>query len=258
MLIAAALVFGLLIGSFLNVVIWRVPRGESLSHPGSHCPNCDHAIRPHDNVPLVSWLVLRGRCRDCAATISVRYPLVELATGVAFAGTAAWLGLTVLLLPMWWFAAVSIALALIDIDVKRLPNAIVLTSWGVIGLGLVATAAVEGTWGAMTRAAIGAVVMGGAYVLLVVIYPAGMGMGDVKLAVLLGMVLGWFGWAQLIVGFFLGFLLGALWGVGLMVTKRGGRKTAVPFGPFMIAGAWLALWCAPAIATWYGGLLATG
>lgn len=257
-LLVAGFVFGLIIGSFLNVVIWRVPRGENLNHPSSHCPNCDHPIRAYDNIPLISWLVLRGRCRDCGTPISMRYPLVELFTGVAFALTAALIGPSFLLFPMLWFVAAGIALAMIDIDVKRLPNPIVLSSWVVVALGLLLTSGAEDAWGNLARAGLGAVAMGGAYLLLVLIYPAGMGMGDVKLAVLLGLVLGWFGWAQVVVGFFFGFLLGAVWGVALILAGKGGRKTAVPFGPFMIAGCWLALLWGQAIATWYGQILATG
>lgn len=255
LLVPASFVFGLLIGSFLNVVIWRVPRGENLNHPGSHCPVCEHDIRPYDNIPLVSWLVLRGRCRDCRARISARYPLVEAFTGLSFAATAAWLGWTVLLIPMLWFVAVSIALALIDIDVHRLPNAIVIPSWAVVGLGLAITAVLQQQGWDLLRAILGAAAMGAAYLLLVLIYPAGMGMGDVKLAVLLGMVLGWFGWTQVVVGFFFGFFLGAIWGVALMLTGRGDRKTALPFGPFMIAGCWVALVWAVPLAGWYSDLL---
>lgn len=254
----AVTVLGLLIGSFLNVVIWRVPRGENLNHPSSHCPVCDHPIRPYDNIPVVSWLALRGRCRDCGTPISIRYPLVEAFTAAAFAVTAASIGISWLLLPMLWFVAVGIALAMIDIDLRRLPNSIVLSSWAAVGFGLTLTAVMEDSFGDLARAGLGALAMGGVYLLLALIYPAGMGMGDVKLAVLLGMVLGWFGWAQVVVGFFLGFLLGAVWGIGLMIVKGSGRKTAVPFGPFMIVGCWLALLWGQQLANWYGDILPTG
>jgi leader peptidase (prepilin peptidase) / N-methyltransferase len=256
--IIACTVFGLIIGSFLNVVIWRLPRGENLSHPGSHCPRCDHAIRPYDNVPVMSWLILRGKCRDCGSPISVRYPLVEAFTGAAFALTGWLVGYSILLLPMLWFVAVCIALAMIDIDVKRLPNSLVLTSWGVVAVGLTVTAAVQDSWSHLAGAGLGALAMGAGYLLLAVIYPAGMGMGDVKLAVLLGMVLGWFGMAQVVVGFFAGFLLGAIWGLVLIATRHGGRKTALPFGPFMIAGCWAALVWGSVIVNWYSGFLAIG
>ena len=248
-------VLGLLIGSFLNVVIWRVPRGESINHPSSHCPGCGHPIRAYDNIPVVSWLLLRGKCRDCGEPISVRYPLVELATGLAFAATGALLGLTLLLVPMLWFVAAAISIFMIDIDVRKIPNAIVIPSWVVVGVGLAITGLVEPDTGNVLRAALGALAMGGAYLLLALLYPAGMGMGDVKLAVLLGMVLGWFGWSQVLVGFFAGFLFGAVWGLGVILVRRGGRKTAVPFAPFMIVGTVFALLFGSAVAGWYAGLL---
>ena len=252
---AALFVFGLIVGSFLNVVIWRVPRGENLNHPGSHCPRCGHRIRPWDNVPVISWLLLRGRCRDCQASISARYPLVELATAVAFAVTGLLIGLSVLLIPMLWFVAAAIALFMIDIDIRKLPNAIVLSSWLVVGLGLLVTAAALEEWGSLVRAGAGAMVMGGCYFLIALLFPAGMGMGDVKLAVLLGMVLGWFGWPQVLVGFFAGFLLGAVWGLLLMAFRGAGRKTAIPFGPFMILGSFVALLWGSLLASWYSGVL---
>lgn len=139
LLVVAATLVGLAIGSFLNVVVWRVPRGESVAHPPSACPRCGHVIRPRDNVPVLSWLVLRGRCRDCAAPISARYPLVEAGTAVLFGLTAWFAGPAWVLPALLYLAAVSVALALIDIDTKRLPNAIVLPSYPV-ALGLLALA----------------------------------------------------------------------------------------------------------------------
>lgn len=248
-------VLGLLIGSFLNVVIWRVPRGENISHPGSHCPSCGHPIRAYDNIPVGSWLILRGKCRDCGQPISARYPAVELATGLAFAATGALVGFSVLLVPMLWFVAACIALFMIDIDLRKIPNAIVFPSWAVVGLGLAVTGMVQGEWDNVLRAGLAALAMGVAYFTLALLYPAGMGMGDVKLAVLLGMVLGWYGWPQVLVGFFAGFLFGAVWGLGLILIRRGGRKTAVPFAPFMILGAVFALLFGGPVADWYAALL---
>src|SRR4051794_8049563 len=122
MLVAFAAVFGLIVGSFLNVVVWRVPRGESIVSPPSHCPRCDTPIAPRDNVPVVSWLLLRGKCRHCGEPISARYPLVELLTGAVFAGLAARVGLHWVLPAFLYFGAICVALALIDLDHKRLPN----------------------------------------------------------------------------------------------------------------------------------------
>jgi leader peptidase (prepilin peptidase)/N-methyltransferase len=251
MLIAFACLLGLLIGSFLNVVVWRVPRGESVAQPGSHCPACGHAVRTRDNVPVVSYLLLRGRCRDCDAAISTRYPLVELLTALVF-GLLAWrLGADAALPAFLYLGAVGVALALIDIDVHRLPNAIVLPSY-VIGAVLLGVAAlVDGDGHAALRALIGAIALFGFYFLLALVYPSGMGFGDVKLAGVLGMYLGWLGYAQLVVGGFLGFLLGGVIGGGLMLMGRAGRKTKIPFGPFMLLGALVAILCGGTLGDLY-------
>jgi leader peptidase (prepilin peptidase)/N-methyltransferase len=251
MLIAFACLLGLLIGSFLNVVVWRVPRGESVAQPGSHCPACGHAVRTRDNVPVVSYLLLRGRCRDCDAAISTRYPLVELLTALVF-GLLAWrLGADAALPAFLYLGAVGVALALIDIDVHRLPNAIVLPSY-VIGAGLLGVAVlVDGDGHAALRTLIGAIALFGFYFLLALVYPSGMGFGDVKLAGVLGMYLGWLGYAQLVVGGFLGFLLGGVIGGGLMLMGRAGRKTKIPFGPFMLSGAFVAILCGATLGDLY-------
>ncbi|WP_246056552.1 prepilin peptidase [Cellulomonas cellasea] len=235
-----AALFGAAIGSFLNVVVWRVPRRESVVHPPSACPACGHEIRPRDNVPVVSWLLLRGRCRDCAAPISARYPLVEAGTAVLFALTAAWLGPSWALPAFLYLAAVAVALALIDLDTHRLPNAIVLPSYPVAAVLLALASANPGgasDWPALLRAAIGCAVLYAVYFLLVLVYPAGMGFGDVKLAGVLGLYLGWVGWGALVVGWFAAFVLGGVFGVALLLSGRAGRKTGIPFGPWMLVGA---------------------
>lgn len=253
--LGVALVFGLVIGSFLNVVIWRVPRGESIVTPGSACPSCGHEIRAYDNIPLLSWLILRGRCRDCGEPISPRYPIVELTTGLLFVLMTWNFGLTGELPAYLYFAAVGVALALIDLDTRRLPNVIVLPSYVVAGLLLLLPAIVDGRWNDYLNAWLGALALFAFYFLLAFVYPAGMGFGDVKLAGVLGLYLGWLGWGPLIVGAFLGFLLGALVGGGLMLAKRAGRKTAIPFGPFMIAGALIAVVFGQSLADTYTGTL---
>lgn len=255
MIIGLCFLLGLLIGSFLNVVIWRLPRGESLSHPGSHCPGCGHAVRPYDNVPVVSWLVLRGRCRDCGARISPRYPLVELLTGVLF-GVMAWeFGATWELPAYLYLVAVGVALAFIDLDTRRLPNALTLPSY-VVGLVLLAMpAVVDARLDDLVRAVLGAAALFGFYFLLALIYPAGMGFGDVKLAGVLGLYLGFLGWDAVIVGGFAGFLIGAVVGVGLMVAGRARRRTAVPFGPSMLAGTLVGVLWGSVLGSWYLGVL---
>jgi leader peptidase (prepilin peptidase) / N-methyltransferase len=242
---------GLLVGSFLNVVIWRVPRGESVVRPPSHCPACHKRIRSRDNVPVLSWLLLRGRCRDCGTSISVRYPLVELGTGIVFAALALTIGLEPDLPAFLYLGAVGVALAMIDIDVKRLPNAIVLPSY-IVGSLLLGVAAIAETDGrAAVRAGLGMVALFAFYFVLALIYPAGMGFGDVKLAGVLGLYLGWLGWAELVTGGFLGFLLGGLVGGALMAVRRAGRKSKIPYGPFMLMGAFLAILWGGALADLY-------
>jgi leader peptidase (prepilin peptidase)/N-methyltransferase len=241
--VTVSAVFGLVIGSFLNVVVWRVPRGESVVSPPSACPKCGHLIRRYDNVPVVSWLVLRAKCRDCGARISGRYPAVESGTAVLF-GLAAWLVLSRgqgWAIPAFaYLAAIAVALSLIDIDVHRLPDSIVLPSYGV-GVALLALASWNpgGTsdWPALGRAAVGALAMFALYLVILLVYPAGMGWGDVKLAGVLGLYLGWVGWGALVVGWFAAFLLGGLYSVALLATRRASRKSGIPFGPWMLAGA---------------------
>lgn len=231
--------FGLAIGSFLNVVIWRVPRGESVVSPPSACPACGNAIRPRDNVPVAGWLMLKGKCRDCSEPISARYPLVELGTGVLFAVLALRFGLDPVLPAFLYLAAVGIALALIDIDVKRLPDVLTLPSYPVVGV-LMGVAALTGSdSGDVVRAPLGGAAMFAFYFALCFAYPAGMGFGDVKLSGVLGLATAWVGWGAWAVGLFGGFLFGGLWGIALILAKRGGRKSKVPFGPFMLAGALL-------------------
>jgi leader peptidase (prepilin peptidase) / N-methyltransferase len=231
-------VLGLLVGSFLNVVIWRVPRGESVVSPPSACPGCGSPVRPRDNVPVLSWLLLRGRCRDCAEPISPRYPLVELATAAGFAVVAAFIGPSWELPAFLYLLAISIALALIDIDVHRLPNAIVLPAYGIGAVLLAVPSLVAGDTGQLARLVAGMALLYGLYFLLAVAHPAGMGFGDVKLAGVLGMYLAWIGWSELGVGAFLAFLVGGVFGIALMLVRRAGRKSRIPFGPFMLLGAW--------------------
>jgi leader peptidase (prepilin peptidase)/N-methyltransferase len=236
-------VLGLLIGSFLNVVVWRVPRGESVVSPPSACPDCGTAIRHRDNVPVAGWLLLAGRCRDCEAPISARYPLVEAATAGLFAVTAAALrprpGAAGVPLPR----RVGLALALIDLDCKRLPNALTLPSYPSPSSSSALRRSPAAPAAASAEHCSAGLAMYAVYFALCFAYPAGMGFGDVKLAGVLGLYVGWLGWGEWAVALFLGFLLGAVFGIALMAVRRGGRKTAVPFGPFMLLGTLIAvLW----------------
>jgi leader peptidase (prepilin peptidase) / N-methyltransferase len=226
--IVAAGLLGALVGSFLNVVIWRLPRGESVVSPGSRCPSCHRSIAPYDNLPIVSWLALRGRCRHCAAPISPRYPLLELLTALAFAAVVAVRGVDsglVLELP---FVACLIALAGIDYDHKLLPNRIV---YPMAVYGVAATLLADRD-DLVENLIAGA---GGFLFLFValVAYPRGMGMGDVKLAGTMGLYLG----LSLVPSMLIAFLAGSV--VGLAIIAREGaqaRKKAIPFGVFLALG----------------------
>ncbi|MCG8152130.1 prepilin peptidase [Pimelobacter simplex] len=238
---ALAGLLGLAVGSFLNVVVHRVPAGESVVRPPSACPQCGHLIRARHNVPVVGWLVLRGRCYDCQEPISARYPWVELGTGVGFALVALRLGTDeggLRLLPAYLaFAGVGIALALIDLDVQRLPDAIVLPSYP----ALAALLAIGGDGPALVRAAEGTVALAAFFFVIWYVAPGGMGFGDVKLSGMVGGMTAYLSWGTFLVGAFLGFLLGAVAGLMLMAGGRAGRRTALPFGPFMVLGAWAAI-----------------
>ena len=252
-LLSIAGLLGLAVGSFLNVVIHRLPRDESLVRPGSHCPHCGSVVRNRHNVPVLGWLLLRGRCADCAAPISIRYPLVEAGTAALFVAVAAKFGLSPALPAYLYLAAIAVALALIDLDVMRLPDAIVLPSYLVAGALLGAAAVLGDDLAAIVRGVLAAAVLWVFYQLLALL--GGMGRGDVKLAPLLGLYLGWLGWSAVAVGAFAAFLIGGLVGVALMATKLANRKTRIPFGPYMLAGAFLAVFAAAPIADWYSSLL---
>ena len=250
---------GLAVGSFLTVVAYRVPRGESVVSPGSRCPSCNAPVRPRHNVPVLGWLLLRGRCASCGSAISARYLFVEAGTALLFVAVTARLlaldrpgAIPALLV----FTAVGIALSLIDLQTRRLPNAIVLPSYPVLVVLLAAGAWWDGDWWAFVRALIGGAALYAFFFAIAFIHPAGMGFGDVKLAGLVGGVLAYLSWATLVIGAFAGFLLGSVVGVALIALRRGGRKTAIPFGPFLVAGSLLGVFVAAPIADWYGGLLA--
>jgi leader peptidase (prepilin peptidase)/N-methyltransferase len=241
--IAAAAVLGALVGSFLNVVIHRLPRGESLVRPGSRCPECGRPIAPFDNVPIVSWLLLRGRCRRCGARIASRYPAVEALTAAAFAGVAAARGFDSDLLLELPFAAVLIAVAGIDLDHRIVPNRIVLPAavWAVAAGAAVSVADLP------DQLIAGAAAF--AFLLLAALaYPAGMGMGDVKLGGTMGLYLG----AAVAPALLAAFATGALVGLGMIAREGGGaRKKGVPFAPFLALGGLLGVLVGPELIDLY-------
>jgi leader peptidase (prepilin peptidase)/N-methyltransferase len=232
-----------MIGSFLNVVAYRLPRGESLVKPRSRCTSCGEEVRPYDNVPVLSWLFLRGRCRHCDARISARYPALELLTALVFAAVAVANGLNAELALSLPFAAMLIAVASIDLEHRIVPNKILLplAVWGV-GAGAVVhldalpemLAAGAGAFTALLVAALA--------------YPGGMGMGDVKLAGVMGLYLG----VSVIPALLAAFLFGSI--VGIAIVLRHGaeaRKKAVPFAPFMALGGLLGLLAGPELIDLY-------
>jgi leader peptidase (prepilin peptidase)/N-methyltransferase len=241
--LAFAAPFGLVIGSFLNVVAYRLPRGESLVAPGSHCPGCNTPIKPWDNVPLLSWIFLRGRCRSCSERISPRYPLVELMTGLLFAAVAIVNGIDAELALLLPFAAMLITVADIDLEHRIVPNKILLpmAAWAVVASAVVRPDAL------IELLAAGAA----AFTLLLVaalIHPAGMGMGDVKLAGVMGLYLG----ASIAPALLVAFLSGSIVGVALLVRHgASGRKRGIPFAPFLALGGIVGLLVGPELVNLY-------
>jgi leader peptidase (prepilin peptidase)/N-methyltransferase len=241
MTIAIAAVFGLLIGSFLTVVVDRVPRGASIVTPGSACGNCGLRLGPLDLVPVGSWLALRGRCRQCGARIGIEPLVVELLTAGLFALMAWEFATSWEMVAFCVFAAGLVALSIIDLKTKRLPRQITYTT-AAIGAPLLAIAALVADEPERIRnAVLGAAIAFALMLLIYVVSRGGMGDGDVRLAPLLGMYLGWLNPGIVPVGLFFGFLLGAVVGVGLMASGAAGRRTKIPFGPFLAAGALVAV-----------------
>lgn len=241
LVLAACAVMGLLVGSFLTVVVDRVPRGGSVVTPPSACGACGHRLGPLDLVPIASWLVLRGRCRYCSAPIGNEPLVIELSTATIFVLFGLKFGADPALPAYCIFGAALVALVWIDLREQRLPREITYTAIVLCSIGLVIAALVDGEPGRMWDAVLGA---GIALAIMLVIYVAsrgGMGDGDVRLAPLLGLHMGYLNPAIVPVGLFYGFLLGAVAGVVAMAVGKAGRKTAVPFGPFLAAGSVLAI-----------------
>jgi leader peptidase (prepilin peptidase)/N-methyltransferase len=241
---ALAAAFGAIFGSFLNVVAYRLPRGESLATPASRCPGCSAPIKPYDNVPVLSWLLLRGRCRHCGTRISRRYPLVELATAVLLGlvvvakgpDADALLGIVLVLL--------LVPISLIDLDHRIIPNKLT-------GLGGIAALVILALTdpGALPQHLIAGLAAGGFLLLAAIAYPSGMGMGDVKLAGMLGLFLGRAVGPAMLVALLAGSLAGAV-----VMARKGvaeGRKTGLPFGPFLAFGGLVGLYFGDAIVDWY-------
>jgi leader peptidase (prepilin peptidase)/N-methyltransferase len=242
--VAFAAVIGAIFGSFFNVVAFRLPRGESLSRPRSRCPGCETPIKPYDNVPILSWLALRGKCRACGTRISIRYPLVE-------AGTAALCALVVVAKGLDQDALLGVVMVLllvpvtlIDLDHQIIPNKLMALG-AVLAPALVLATAPD----AMVEHLIAGAAAGGFFLLAVLAYPRGMGVGDIKLAGVLGLFLGRAVGPAVFIALITGTLVG-----GLIMARKGvqeGRKTKVPFGPFLALGGVVALFAGDAMVDWY-------
>jgi leader peptidase (prepilin peptidase)/N-methyltransferase len=261
---------GLLFGSFANVVIWRFPRGESVASPGSHCPSCDHPIRWYDNVPVISWLGLRGRCRDCGERISARYPLVEALSGALWATSGLVFGASLQTVMAIVFFYLLLVLTFIDLDTYRLPNALVggMAAVGALGAVLSQVTGIDaaplvpsgfrGLLGQPLAASVlGAFLGAGLSGAIAGVYGrlrgrTGLGMGDVKLLGAMGLFLG----PYVLLALFAGSVVGAV--VGLIDAFRSGESAAthrVPFGPYLALGGVLSALSGPAVWAWYVSLL---
>ena len=246
----ATAILGLCVGSFLNVVIARLPAGRSIVHPGSACPRCGKPLAWYDNLPVLSYALLRGRCRSCREPISWRYPAVEIACGTLFALAyhrfASGLGLTAALVLL----AGLVAITAIDLDHQIIPDVLSLPG---IGLGLLFSLAPDGIgW---VHSLLGVVVGGGVFVVIItasvlVIGQAGMGVGDVKLGAMLGAFLGW---KLALLSILLSVLVGGPLAAVLLATGRKGRKDPIPFGPFLALGGLISLFWGEAVLAWYFG-----
>ena len=243
--------FGVCLGSFLNVLIWRLPQRLSLIHPASSCPDCGEPLARRDLIPVCSWLILRGCCRSCHVWISARYPLVEAWTavvGAAFAWRFADLPTIAAFLVV---GAGCIALSAIDIDTHTLPTRLVYAT-GILGGTLLAVAsAFNGCADRLLPAATAAIVVGLVLYAVWALAPGGFGFGDVRLGAMLALFLGWLSAAHVFVGVALAFVLGAVAGLALIIGGRAGRRTAVPFGPFLSVGALISVLFGQSIIGWW-------
>jgi leader peptidase (prepilin peptidase)/N-methyltransferase len=246
-------VVGLCVGSFLNVCIHRIPRGGSLLRPRSRCPGCGHELSWYENIPVLSYLALGGRCRGCKTRISIRYPIVELLTAVAFLVHYTVFGLTALLVVRLLFACAMIVLFAIDLEHQLLPDVITLPG---LAAGLVFSLVFPP---GLLDAVIGAILGGGVLWLIAEGYfrysgQEGMGGGDIKMLAMVGAFLGW---QQVLLTLVLASVAGALLGSLIIATRRGGMKFAVPFGTFLALGALTASLVGPRIVSWYVSLYAS-
>lgn len=244
--ISMSALFGLIIGSFLNVVIWRVPNNISIIKPGSQCPKCKKEIAWYDNIPVVSYLLLLGKCRNCKSGISFRYPFAEILCASVWAITTWRVGLHLYTLGYLIFFAGLIALSAIDIDTKLLPKKIVYPSGAALVLILSISAIVSHDYHRIRDSVIVGIAYSG--FLFIVWFASGgkaMGYGDVRLALFLGFAMGYYGYIVGYMGMLASFAIGSFVGIAIAAITQGGRKMKIPFGPFLAAGTIIAIWLVP-------------
>lgn len=235
-------VLGLIVGSFLNVVIYRVPRKESIVSPRSACPKCGTFISNRDNIPVLSWLLLRGKCRTCGNPISIRYPLVEATTALLFCGVALRFGYSAQLAAFLVFIAGLFALACIDLDCRLLPKRIVYPLLGAMSVLFVVASIATHHWRPLFVGAVWSFAWFAVFLSIYCVSSRLIGFGDVRLGLVLGLGLGWIGTPAVLFGFFAANLIGAAVGVWLIARKKATRETAVPYGVFLALGAALAVY----------------
>lgn len=241
-------VFGLIIGSFLNVCIYRIPAGESIVRPPSACGACGKPLKPLDLIPVISWVFLAGKCRHCGEYIQIRYPLVELMTALLFSVVYWRYGLEWILLPYLTLTAILIAILFIDVDHGIIPNGInIFALLSFIFFNMILR------YMAWPDALVGAAI-GGGFLFLLVLLSRGsaMGMGDVKLMAVLGLYLGW---KNIVLTLLLSFIIGGVFGMLLIISKKKSRKDAIPFGPWIAVAAFITIVFGRDILTWYIALL---
>ncbi|OGS53281.1 MAG: hypothetical protein A2Y20_06510 [Firmicutes bacterium GWF2_51_9] len=239
------LVFGFIIGSFLNVVIYRLPKHESIVYGPSHCMNCNEKIKPYDLIPVLSYIILGGKCRSCSMKISIRYPLIELLNGLLYLGIFILNELTLDSILMMAFSSTLLVIAMIDFDTMDVYDGtlIVILLLGVVRL--------ISDFSNFPSAILGGLVVS-IPLYIIAILTQGIGGGDVKLMGVAGFFLGV---KMTLVGTFLGILMGGLWGVILMVFFKKAGKAMIPFGPFLCIGMYIALLYGTQLADWYLGLI---
>ncbi|MBA4348695.1 MAG: prepilin peptidase [Thermodesulfovibrio sp.] len=253
------LIFGLIVGSFLNVCIYRIPRNISIISPSSSCPSCGTLIKPQDNIPLISYLILKGRCKKCGGKISMRYPLVELLNGILYWSVFKYFGMGWHLLFLFAFVSAMIVIIFIDSEFQLIPDLITIPGFviGILGASfIIPDPFVHSSFYPFTgisivgflNSAAGMLLGGGLFYLIAVVSKGGMGGGDIKMMAMVGAFMGW---KAVLLTTFIGSLTGSLVGIFLMVFKGKDRKTKIPFGPFLSLGAIITLFFGGSILRWY-------